>query len=283
MEPDFYFKCRVTGKEFYVEAKWRAKPYKDLYQVLSDKQFKSFPALNSAKCPIFIAFGYGGQPSNPDYISLIPLDEVQTPKLSPTKVSLFNIKKAHYPPSFFTVKDDGNRDNQEESNFEKELPLKGRSRPDKKLLGLAAVGLLAIVMIIYSFAFSNEGVAQKPEEQLKEIVADYYQSMNSNQIERLPAFLSPQVTSWYGAQNPTREEIYRNAKAHRGKYPFSSSNIDWESFQVIPAEAGGYRVTFEMIYRSKAKITDDYTVYDLKLITQWDDNFKLKGITEIRK
>ena len=45
LEPDFHFRCRVTGKEFYVEAKWRAKPYKDLYQVLSDKQFESFSIL----------------------------------------------------------------------------------------------------------------------------------------------------------------------------------------------------------------------------------------------
>ena len=46
LEPDFQFKCRVTGKEFCVEAKWRAKPYKDVYQVLSEKQIQSFPSLN---------------------------------------------------------------------------------------------------------------------------------------------------------------------------------------------------------------------------------------------
>jgi ketosteroid isomerase-like protein len=137
-------------------------------------------------------------------------------------------------------------------------------------------------MTIYSFSYSGETPVTTPKDQLKEIVADYYQSMNSNQIEKLPQFLSPQVTSWYGEQNPSREWIYRNAKAHRGKYPYSSSDIDWDSFTVIPAETGGYTVTYEMIYRSKEKITDDYTVYDLKLLTQWDDNFKLRGITEIR-
>ncbi|NJW55697.1 hypothetical protein, partial [Salinimicrobium oceani] len=102
------------------------------------------------------------------------------------------------------------------------------------ILGLAAVGLLAIIMTIYSFAFPVETPVKTPEEQLKEIVADYYQSMNSNQIEKLHDYLSPEVTSWYGEQNPSREWIYRNAKAHRGKYPYSSSNIDWDSFKVIP-------------------------------------------------
>ena len=43
LEPDFQFKCRLTGKEFYVEAKWRAKPYRNQFDVLSDNQWKTFP------------------------------------------------------------------------------------------------------------------------------------------------------------------------------------------------------------------------------------------------
>ena len=117
---------------------------------------------------------------------------------------------------------------------------------------------------------------------LKEIVADYYQSMNSNQVEKLPEFLSPQVTSWYGEQNPSREWIYRNAKAHRGKYPYSASDIDWDSFKVVQEGNGDYHVSYEMIYKSKSKITDDYKVFDLKLITKWDENYKLKSISEIK-
>ncbi|MHA6279549.1 hypothetical protein ACXYMT_05155 [Salinimicrobium sp. CAU 1759] len=289
LEPDFHFKCRVTGKEFYVEAKWRAKPYKDLYQVLSEKQFETFPKLHSSKRPIYIAFGYGGQASNPDYVSLIPLEQVRTSKLSPREVHSFNIEKAHYPPSRFTKKEktteaeSGQKKNQTCSHEEKRTAVKkGLKQYNSKVLALAAVGVLTIFTLFYGFAFSNKTSEKTPADQLQAIITDYYQAMNSNQIEKLPEFLSPQVTSWYGEQNPSREWIYRNARAHRGKYPYSSSDIDWDSFRVIPAEAGGYTVTYEMIYRSKEKITDDYTVYDLKLLTQWDENFKLRGITEIR-
>lgn len=287
LEPDFIFRCRVTGKEFHVEAKWRARPYKDLYQVLSDKQFQSFPNIHSPDCPIFIAFGYGGQASNPNYVSLIPLDHVRSSKLSPHEVYSFNIEKSHYPHHLIDSKEketenDLKDDKAQPHEGNKPETKQGLKRYNSKILGLAAVGVLAIIISIYSFAFSGGSSENTPKDQLKEIVADYYQSMNSNQIEKLPEFLSPQVTSWYGEQNPTREWIYRNAKAHRGKYPYSSSDIDWDSFTVIPAEAGGYTVTYEMIYRSKEKITDDYTVYDLKLLTQWDENFKLKGITEMR-
>lgn len=287
LEPDFIFRCRITGKEFHVEAKWRAKPYKDLYQVLSDKQFQSFPDIHSPECPIFIAFGYGGQASNPDYVSFIPLDHVRTSKLSPPEVYTFNIQKTHYPHHLIDSKEKETenelKDDKEDPHEEKKPKIKhGLQKYNSKILGLAAVGLLAIILAIYSFAFPGETPSKSPNGQLREIVADYYQSMNSNQIEKLPEFLSPQITSWYGEQNPTREEIYRNAKAHRGKYPFSSSDIDWDSFIVIPEKNGDYHVSYEMIYRSKEKITDDYTVYDLKLITKWDEDFKLKSITEIR-
>ena len=289
LEPDFHFRCRVTGKEFYVEAKWRAKPYKDLYQVLSDKQFESFPAINSPERPVFIAFGYGGQASNPNYVSLIPLDQVNSSKISPREVHSFNIEKTHYPNKFF-IPQEVEKEKESEPK-EGQLPAEEKKKTESensfqkynsKILALAAVGLLAIIMTIYSFAFSNEASANIPEENLKEIVADYYQSMNSNQVGKLPEFLSPQVTSWYGELNPSREWIYRNAKAHRGKYPYSASDIDWDSFKVVQESNGDYHVSYEMIYKSKSKITDDYKFFDLKLITKWDRDYKLKGISEIK-
>ena len=289
LEPDFQFRCRITGKEFYVEAKWRAKPYKDLYQVLSEKQFESFPAVHSTKRPIYIAFGYGGQASNPDYVSLIPLDQVRSSKLSPREVHSFNIEKAYYPHNRIskeekrTEAERGSKKDQAHSHQGKKPEReKGLQKFNLKIFGLAAVGLVAIMLTVYSFAFPAETPAKAPEEQLKEIVADYYQSMNSNQIEKLPEFLSPQVTSWYGEKNPTHKEILKIARDRHGKYPFSTSEIDWDSFTLIPQSTGGYLVTYNMTYGFKKKITDDYQVYDLKMFTRWGKDLKLKSITEIR-
>ena len=138
-------------------------------------------------------------------------------------------------------------------------------------------------MTIYSFAFSSEAVAKTPEEQLKEIVADYYQSMNSNQIEKLPNFLSPRVDHWYSSKNPTHSQILKIARDRHGKYPYSTVKIDWESFTVIPQSNGDYLVTYNMTYGFKKKITDDYQMHKLKMLTRWDENFKLKGITETPK
>ena len=77
-------------------------------------------------------------------------------------------------------------------------------------------------------------------------------------------------------------KFLKYAKDHRGTYPYSTSDIDWDSFKVIQQEDGNYLASYNMIYKSKKNIHDDYTVFNLHMITTWDKNFKLKSIREIR-
>lgn len=282
LEPDFHFRCRVSGKSFYIEAKWRAKPYQDLYQVLSEKQYRSFPKIHTEENPIFIALGYGGHPSEPDYVSLIPYKEVVETNMSPRNVYKFNIEKTYQPPNFHENRILNSGNFLKENNLL--ISLKERISDPRyyKLFSLAALSLIAIIITISSVGFTKELPKKSSEERLREIVTNYYQSMNGNQVEKLPDFLSPNIMSWYGAKEPTHEEVMRNAKAHRGKFPFSTSNIDWDSFTVIKENNGDYHVSYEMVYKSKQNINDDYEVFDLKLITKWDADFKLKSISEIR-
>lgn len=291
LKPDFKFRCKETGQEFWVEAKYRSDFFRDQLEALSFNQRDRFYNLvKEENIPVFVIIGYWGYADNPNALSLIPLKEYQYIKIYRSFLRDYNIplqpisnKILGFSRMYNYTETEKTYSNEDQPDIQKEKQKSESNILNKynpKILGLAAVGLLAIIMAIFSFTRTEEIT---PEERLQEIVDDYYQSMNSNQIEKLPEFLSPQVTSWYGDKNPSREEIYRNAKAHRGKFPYSSSDIDWDSFRVIPAEAGGYKVTYEMIYRSKENITDDYKVFDLKLITHWDDNFQLKSISEIRR
>lgn len=304
LEPDFQFRSKLTGKSFRVEAKFRTNPYKNCYDILSEKQFQSFPELNSVDCPIYIAFGYGGDAANPDYLSLIPFNAISSRTLSPEEVFSYKIEKELYPPHQFEEKEtekgrpEGHSEEdhlgkKSEANFRKEAqeesveqlssePKQGLKKYSSKVLGLAAVALMAIILSIYSFAFPAETPVKSPEEQLKEIVADYYQTVNSNEVEKLPEFLSPRVDQWYGAKNLSHSEILKIARDRHGKYPYSTSEIDWTSFTVMPQSTGEYLVTYNMTYGFKKKITDDYQIYDLKLYTKWDKSFKLKSIREIK-
>lgn len=288
MKPDFKFRCKETGREFWVEAKYRSDFFQDQIEAHSYRQRDRFYVLEKDEdIPVFVIIGYWGVAYKPNGLSLIPLKEYEYIPLYRSFLRRFEIPIGPVSNNILQLKEKNNKESDEKTQPQEEekksTSVNNLKNYNPKILSLASVGMLAIFMIIYSFAFSEESPVETPEEQLKEIVADYYQSMNSNQIEKLPEYLSLQVTGWYGEENPSREWIYRNAKAHRGKFPYSSSDIDWDSFKAIPLEAGGYHVTYEMIYKSKEKISDDYTVFNLKLITKWDDDLRIKSISEIRE
>jgi len=294
LKPDFKFRCKETGQEFWVEAKYRSELYYDQLEALNHNQLDRFSILEREEgIPVFVIIGYWGYANKPNCLSLIPLQDYVYIKIyhsflrkfeiqiSPISTNSLNLKRV---PGGKVTENEDKLNIKEVVQEEKQRVrnLENVRKPNSKILVLAAVGLAAIIMAVYSFTFSNEPIEITAEENLKEIVTNYYQAMNSNQIEKLPGFLSPTVSSWYGQKNPTREEIYRNAKAHRGKYPFSSSEIDWDSFKVVSQENGDYYVSYQMTYKAKKKITDEYDVFNLSLITHWDKNFKLKSIREIR-
>lgn len=288
LEPDFQFRSKLTGKSFRVEAKFRTKPFNNAYEILSENQFKIFPDINSADCPIYIAFGFGGGAANPEYLSLIPFNAVNSRTLSPEEVFSYRIDKELYPPHNLEEKNEQQEkaeNKNQETTEEKEhtepniLNLAQKKIYPKILVG-ALIGVIIILFSFYDFSFSKADPT--PEESLKSIVENYYQLMNSNKIEKLPEFLSQDVRSWYGTTNMPLEQIMKDAKTHRGKYPFSDSNIDWDSFKVVHQENGEYFVTYRMIYKTKQKITDDYQIFNLNLLTYWDENFRLKSIREIK-
>ena len=278
LEPDFQFKCRKTGKEFHIEAKWRAKPFKNRFDVLSENQFELFPSLESKSKPIFILFGYGGTASNPDYVHLIPLQDIRSRFIPSYDISKYQIAKAFYPNENFDTQTEPEPNSEKDPEVKPEI----KSKTSPKVFALAAVGVVAILAIIFGYATSDTQNNLTPEEQLKDLVENYYQDMNSNHIEELPNYLSSNVVNWYGAKDPSTDQIIKNAKNHRGTYPYSTTDIDWNSFNVAKQSNKDYLVSYDMIYKSKKDINDDYNVYNLHMITKWDDNFKLKSISEIR-
>ncbi len=60
LKPDFLFKDKRTGKEFYVECKFRSKKEEDdnaLHEICKDYQIKRYKELNKEK-PVFIVLGF---------------------------------------------------------------------------------------------------------------------------------------------------------------------------------------------------------------------------------
>lgn len=142
----------------------------------------------------------------------------------------------------------------------------------------SCLGILMLLFTIYIFAFSEK--TEIPENELKSVVDEYYHAMNFNKIETLPKFLSPNIREWYGNRNLTLSEVMKNARIQRTRYPFVYSEIDWTSFQIKLHKNNEYFVSYNMIHRAKRNLNDPYQVFHLHIKTYWDQNLKLKAITE---
>lgn len=80
--PDYLFRNKKDGSEFWVEAKYREKLWKGKLKWCELYQFKRYQQL-STDSPVYIAIGFGGRPSNPTKIYLIPIEEIKYNELYP--------------------------------------------------------------------------------------------------------------------------------------------------------------------------------------------------------
>ncbi len=74
LKPDFKFRDRQTGLEFYVEAKFRTpRPNNSPVRCSYPKQLSRYKFYGK-ECPTFLIIGVGGSPDRPEMISLIPIE-----------------------------------------------------------------------------------------------------------------------------------------------------------------------------------------------------------------
>lgn len=74
--PDFKLRCKETGKEFFVEAKFREGVYyQNKIEWCKPYQLKRYQEINKKECPVFIAFGIGDNPKRPSEVFVIPVSK----------------------------------------------------------------------------------------------------------------------------------------------------------------------------------------------------------------
>ncbi|RMB58484.1 hypothetical protein EAX61_09250 [Dokdonia sinensis] len=285
LKPDFQFKCLLTGFVFYVEAKYRTKPYLNEYELLSEQQFESFPSIQENESPVFVAFGYGGLASNPDYVSFFPLQKIINRKLSPELVVIYKIDKGLYPskelqPFNKALNNERFNNNQEISKDKVEKEFVAPQKAKWKFHNIFYIIAAAVVFSLTVFLLTKPSISSQPiKDKLVKTLSTYYSSSDKSQIERLPNFLSKKNVNWYGQKDMTLGEIITAAKEYNKTYPYRISEVDWNSLIVVE-DKKGYYASYTMLFKSKKTEEEQYTTYDLKLLTFWDSNLKLTSITE---
>tara|TARA_R110002049_G_C8847069_1_gene536939 strand:+ start:22 stop:540 length:519 start_codon:yes stop_codon:yes gene_type:complete len=75
LKPDFKFRDKKSGKEFYVEAKWRSGIYnrENKIEWCNEKQLRRYKAIDKNENKVFIVLGFGDKPIKPEEIVLFPI------------------------------------------------------------------------------------------------------------------------------------------------------------------------------------------------------------------
>lgn len=86
LNPDMTWEFRIKDirHKFAVECKWRSDFYKSKIEICSEDQLKRYKKYGDEnEQPVFIVLGVGGKASNPNYLYLIPIDEMKETTVGP--------------------------------------------------------------------------------------------------------------------------------------------------------------------------------------------------------
>jgi len=79
-EPDFKFRSIKTGKEFFVEAKYRSVYHENAIEWCKPFQLKRYKEIDK-KTPVYITIGVGKKSNSPSQIFFIPVKDIKYTKL----------------------------------------------------------------------------------------------------------------------------------------------------------------------------------------------------------
>lgn len=282
LKPDLKFTCLKTTKQFYVEAKYRARfNANNQIKVISYGQIERFKVFQKEEnTPVFIAVGYGGVPENPEYVSLIPLNQLVYLDVFPKFLKRFNIPKEAVNSTSLNLLQpitevEVNKQIAKTSTktYNAVKPKTIVSTKKRNILIAAIIGI--VVMFFIAFKFFNSSI----EDTLKQKTTEYYSAIHSKNIDELQNYISPNVDTWYSKSNISFTEIKNDTKAYVKRHPATSTNIEWDTFKVTTLEKG-YAVSYNMLYKLLKENKGKDRLYHLKIRAIWDKDFKITSMYE---
>lgn len=89
LKPDFGFRCKNTGREFYVEVKLRNTVKDGKVYWTNTEQLSRYNSINQ-RVPVFLLLGIG-DPAHPSAVCLLPLHKANYVGLFPSYLDKFRI------------------------------------------------------------------------------------------------------------------------------------------------------------------------------------------------
>lgn len=281
LKPDFKFRCKKTQQEFYVEAKYRSNfNINDMIEIMSTNQLERFKKIEQTEgIPIYISIGYGGKPSEPSNLSLIPLTELTYLELYPSFLRKFNISKNIIDSRELNLW--SNEPNKENSINQNENITQEKIKPSNNKKKSFKFGIAFFILLIFGLLSFNFLKSNNIEKELKQKTSEYYQTLEIGNIDDLDNYINPFVNKWYNKSNLTLSEVKVEVTKYLKKFPKSKTEIQWNSFKITPLN-NDYLVSYKMIYKILSKGKFKNKIYHLKIKAIWGRNLKLKSIYEVK-
>jgi hypothetical protein len=91
-DPDFRFHHRSSGHYFWVECKFRTTLYDGKIKWAEKWQMERYQQFQKSHRPekVYVVIGFGGDPTNPNSLYAIPLDEISYPRLFPMSIEKYS-------------------------------------------------------------------------------------------------------------------------------------------------------------------------------------------------
>ena len=89
-DPDFKFRSRRSGREFFVEAKYRSRFYRGAVDWCKPYQLKRYKEIARA-VPVLVAIGVGGRPESPENVYIVPVERIKYRNLLPSFLKYYEV------------------------------------------------------------------------------------------------------------------------------------------------------------------------------------------------
>ncbi len=283
-KPDFKFKCIKTGKEFYVEAKYRSKYIYKKIRLIDLTQYNRFLDIQSKeKTLILIILGIGGKPSKPNAVALISLNELEKIgylELTEQTVKNHVIHQKPFSCNYF-------------SKFFSSFSKKIKQKSFERILRFAytILGILIIFMLGRVFSKSSTSNAYNTEnkvilthasrEKIKNNISNYYKFIRNDNFSGLRNIFSNPIKRYYKKNEISFNQVLKEIESYKHRFPYTTTKILWDTYK-LDKSGDDFIATYHLIHKIYFRKSKKWKSYYLKIFTRWDKNYKLKEIYEIK-
>ncbi|HTB30410.1 MAG TPA: hypothetical protein VK808_00175 [Bacteroidia bacterium] len=244
--PDFKFKCKKSGREFWVEAKYRSHFKNEKIEWAKPDQMLRYRDMNSDEVPVFIVIGYEGTPDNPAYVSFFHINELKYSALFNSTLKEFDTHKIPFTEDVIlnripTVKTKPNT-----------IRAETKAKPRNKYKWVIVAALIIVAVIFYNSSSLKSTDIESPDaialNRDRDKICSYYANSQQNKLN-VDAYFAPAVSRFITRTNLTSEDVKKCMATDKNEFKNEEFKLSRDEILLDRTENGIRYYRFWMHYK----------------------------------